>query len=307
MLFCERKVGKILKENWESEVKDNIDLKENKIKEIYERQKSSKTKKKKLELLRECKNTLTEMITDWRMTLVDAEEKNYKTLKEKIVLGRRLEEHKKKERPSPEDDPAELESSDVKKTTLEDDWGDKTPEVENVEVEFEFEIEEKIRRCLTKASNSNPSSKLVKTSEKLRGTSRGIVKMAKKMTPAKRKMSSSARSSPVTKNMVTKLNLMNLPCVKSMAAKLDQDQTQPPDHYIQPARVCGNLANLSKITKPTYVSSSVGVQSRVVQQWTGPPSQWGESRGTRQGSTVPIDQSEQARQQRAGGQKPDCL
>ena len=27
----------------------------------------------------------------------------------------------------------------------------------------------------------------------------------------------------------------------------------------------------------------------------------------RQGSTVPIDQSEQARQQRAGGQKPDCL
>ena len=51
MIFCERKGGKRLKENWESEVEDTIDLKEKKIKEIYERQKSSKTKKKKLELI----------------------------------------------------------------------------------------------------------------------------------------------------------------------------------------------------------------------------------------------------------------
>ena len=189
----------------------------------------------------------------------------------------------------------------MEKTTLDDDQVDEIPEVENVELEFE----EKNRRCSTKAINY--SSKLVKTSENLRGATRGIVKMTKKMTPGKQKMSRLARNSPMKKNMVHKLSLMNLPCMKSMAAKLDQDRTKPPDHFIQLARVCGNLAKLNKITKPTYVSSSVGVQSRVVQQWTGPPSQWGESRGTRQGSTEPIDQSGQAWQQRAGGQKSDCL
>ena len=173
----------------------------------------------------------------------------------------------------------------------EDDWRLETPKEEIVE----FKFTKKIRRCSTEASNSSLNQVEVKTSENLRGATRGIVKI-RKMTPAKQKISNSARNSPVMRNMV-KLNLMNLPSVKSMAAKLDQDQTQPPNLSIEPARVCGNLANFGKITKPPYVSSSIGVQSRVVQQWARPANQWGESRGTRLGSTVPIDQSEQGMQQ----------
>ena len=72
-IICCCRVGKIGRE-----VEDTIDLKEKKIKDIYERQKSSKTKKSKLEVVRGCKTTITEKISDWRMTLVDAEEKNYK-------------------------------------------------------------------------------------------------------------------------------------------------------------------------------------------------------------------------------------
>jgi hypothetical protein len=40
------------KENWEIDIEKSINLKENRIGEIYERRKSAKTKKKKLELIR---------------------------------------------------------------------------------------------------------------------------------------------------------------------------------------------------------------------------------------------------------------
>ena len=79
------------------------------------------------------------------------------------------------------------------------------------------------------------------------------------------------------------------------------------ESYLHSARVCGQLATVNKITKPSHVFSSAGVQNRIVHQRTGPANQWEESRGTRQGSTQPIDQSEQERHQRAAGQKPDRL
>jgi hypothetical protein len=64
------------------------------IKEIYGKQKSSKTRKMKLKLIRECKYTLAKMIANWRMTIVDAEDKNFKILKGKIVLERNIENNK---------------------------------------------------------------------------------------------------------------------------------------------------------------------------------------------------------------------
>ena len=41
-----------MKENWEKEAEAAIELKETKVKEIYEKQKSSKSKKRKLDLIR---------------------------------------------------------------------------------------------------------------------------------------------------------------------------------------------------------------------------------------------------------------
>ena len=86
-------------------------------------------------------------------------------------------------------------------------------------------------------------------------------------TPAKQKLS---RPGTVMKNKVNMLNLKNLPCVKSMAAKLDQDQKQPPNPHLQLARVCGNLATVNKVTKPSYNCSRVGVKNQIVPRWTGP-------------------------------------
>ena len=107
--------------------------------------------------------------------------------------------------------------------------------------------------------------------------------------------------------MVNMLNLMNLPCLKSMAAKLDKDQKMPPDPHLQLARVCGNLATVNKVSKPSYICRRVGVQTDVVLQCTRQASQWGMSRVPRQGSKGPIDQSEGARQQSADGQRLEYL
>ena len=269
-------------------------MKEKKVKEIYEKLKSSKSKKRKLDLIRECKNTLNETIENGKMTVLDAEDAQYKTLKDKVKLERKLRnETKESARVDTEDDRDLLIPRGAKKMTSEDDWGAGTPEEDKVE----FDEDDKVRRCPTEARNL--SLNLAKTSENLRGATRTKLKTTRKMTPAKQKMTRPGvvKNSPVARNMVKKLNLMNLPCVKSMAAQLNQDKQQPPYLSLHSARVCGKLASVNKITKPSFIFSSVGVQNQVVQQWTGPFNQWEESRGLRQGSILPIDQSEQARYQ----------
>ena len=136
---CDMKGNLRRQENWESDVTKSINLKENKIGEIYERRKSAKSKKKKLKLIRECKITLTVMIKNLGMTLVDAEEKNIVILKENILLERRMKEkNKKKTGTSQEDDQDEEKVLEAKKTTVEDDWSSRTPGVEDFEVEFKF-------------------------------------------------------------------------------------------------------------------------------------------------------------------------
>ena len=163
---------------------------------------------------------------------------------------------------------------------------------------------------MTKARNvSLDSVRSVRSDEKVRDAKKNLLKTKMKKTPAKQKLprSSTVKNSPVAKSMVNMLNSMNLPCVKSMAAKLDQDQKMPPNPHLQLARVCGNLATLNKVTKPSYICSRVGVQTDVVQLCTRQASQWGMSRVPRQGSKGPIDQSEGARQQSADGQRLEYL
>ena len=256
--FWEVKGGKKVKENWEKDAEAAANEKEIKLKEILEKKKSAKSRKRKVELIRECKDILTKMLLDWRMTLTDAEERHYLTLKERLEMERK-------------------ECNVAEKMTSEDD----------------LLYDE---NCLTRASK--PSLTYVGTSEKLRGTKRTNMKTTMKTTPTKQKLSrpGTVKNSPVMKNMVNMVNLKNLPCVKSMAAKFDRDQKQPPYPQLRLARVCGNLATLNKVTKPSYICSRVGVQNQIVPQWTGPASQWGVSKVPRPESIRPIDQSEGAQQ-----------
>ena len=88
------------------------------MKEIIEKKKKEKGKK---ELLRECKDILTEMLLDWRMTLPDAEDTNYLTLKEKLKMERNCENEKEIARECQEEDQVLSGCNVAKKMTSEDD------------------------------------------------------------------------------------------------------------------------------------------------------------------------------------------
>ena len=57
--FCETKGGMRVKEIWEEDAEAAANVEEIKLKELYERKKSMKSKKRKFELVRECQNTMT--------------------------------------------------------------------------------------------------------------------------------------------------------------------------------------------------------------------------------------------------------
>jgi hypothetical protein len=136
------------------------------------------------------------MIENFGMTLIDAEERNIVILKDNIVLERRMKEkNKKKTETRQEDDQDEQKILEAKKTTVEDDWSSRTPGVEEEDCEVEFKFMEKTTRCSTEASISSLNT--VKTSENLKAVTISIVKMTRKMTPAKKKMPSTDRNSPM--------------------------------------------------------------------------------------------------------------
>jgi hypothetical protein len=63
-----------MKENWENEYKSTMKLKDMKMKEIYNKQKISKSMKSKIELLKECKETLMANLGNEKMTMTGLEE-----------------------------------------------------------------------------------------------------------------------------------------------------------------------------------------------------------------------------------------
>ena len=131
------------------------------------------------------------------MTVLDAEDAQYKTLKEKVKLERKFRSEKKESaRVDTEDDRGLLIPRGAKKMTSEDDWGAGTPEEDKVE----FDEDDKVRRCPTEARNL--SLNLAKTSENLRGATRTKLKTTRKMTPAKQKMTRPGvvNNSPMARN-----------------------------------------------------------------------------------------------------------
>ena len=94
--FCERKGLNRKKGIWERKVDDEMKLKENELKEILNRKKLAKSKRKKIELMKECKHKLFEMVDNWKEPPGMEKERTYKKLKESArkeriveILGRR--------------------------------------------------------------------------------------------------------------------------------------------------------------------------------------------------------------------------
>ena len=86
MDFCLSKGLLRPKESWEEELERIIKVKEMKTKEIYERMKAAKSKKKKIELLKECKETLDTGIRNPKLSIENLELQAYAKIKTNISI-----------------------------------------------------------------------------------------------------------------------------------------------------------------------------------------------------------------------------
>ena len=131
--FCEMKGLERKKEHWEREIDERLKMQEIEIEEIMTRKKSMKSRKKKLELLKDCKEKLFGMIEDWKETPDMEEERNYRKLKENLkkermveVAGRKSTGRKAEARPEMK------KKEDLRKTTPRKKvWKKKMPGIAN--------------------------------------------------------------------------------------------------------------------------------------------------------------------------------
>jgi hypothetical protein len=243
-------------ESWESDLETSLEMKERKVKEIYQNLKIYKTKKKKLDLLKDCKETSMIKITNPMMTLEDLEREVYVDLKQRANIERNLA------------------ASALEKRTCrveEDDLGAK-PKIVNLNLN------------ITKSRNSSATKKKTQPKKlmfdktctekpKWKTTLKGT---DKKMTPTKRKMTAKTKNSPVAMNVAMRLGLKDLPSVKMMTARLEHAQ-------LLQARTKAKQ-NFNCVTKPIIYSSSL-----VVQQPGCTPLSWaGQPMGDKQGQQTGV-------------------
>ena len=97
---------------------EELKLKEIDLKEILTRKKLAKSKKKKLELTKECKEKLFGMVEDWKKTPDMEEERKYKKLKECVMKERMVEMlGKKRQERNPEELSEKMKKENLRKTT----------------------------------------------------------------------------------------------------------------------------------------------------------------------------------------------
>ena len=195
--FCLSKGLLRQKESWEIGLENMLKMKENKVKEIYERLKGSRTKKKKIELLEDCKETLTLEIRNPKLTLENREQEIYANLKARIIMT---------------DTKPNLATKLVKKMTQtdgEDDLGTHAKSKSNVRKNFVTSLEPKFVA-------NNPRSK--KTTAGWKTTS-----SPGKMTPTKKmagKMTAKTKNSLMATSVASRLGLKSLPSVRKMTDRL---------------------------------------------------------------------------------------
>ena len=209
--------------------------KERRVKETFEKLKLYKTKKKKLELLEECKETLILTISNPTMTLENQESEVYANLKAE------------KENTDLELNLATKVVEKMTRGSREDDLGTKP---KNIVTKIFVTVTKPGIPKTTKNEIIKPNnfrSSKIPTSWK--------TTPSKKMTPTKKmtgKMTAKIKNSPVATNVASRLGLKSLPSVKRMTDRLQGT-------HLPPAQIKAKY-NLSKITKPSFIKSSFGVQ-----------------------------------------------
>jgi hypothetical protein len=226
--FCAIKGLLKQKESWETSLETILEKKENRVKEIYRKLKLYKTKKKKLELLKECKETLILTIKNPTMTLENLESEVYANLKEEKAKAER-----------------NLAATVVEKMTprvSEDDLGAKP-------MNIDVNVTQPGIVTTTKKEPMKPTFRSSKVTTNWKTTPS---KTDKKMTPVKKKMTAKIKNSPVAMNVANRLGLKNLPNVKMMAERLQRTHL-PPTQNEAKYKFC-------KVTIPIIISSSFGEQ-----------------------------------------------
>jgi hypothetical protein len=71
-------------EIWEEGLKESLELKENKVKEIYDRLKTSKSKKKRMELMKLCQETLVEGIANPKASQESLEQEIFEEIRSSL-------------------------------------------------------------------------------------------------------------------------------------------------------------------------------------------------------------------------------
>ena len=283
--FCERKGLNRKKGIWERIVDDEMKLKENELKEIMDRKKLARSKRKKIELMKESKEKLFGMIESWKETPGMEEERNFKKLKESAMKERIVELLGKKRNLN---NRPEIDSKDLPERMTPEDSQRRTKLKEDDPVTLNQE---------DFASKARPSLslKLMKTTPV---SATGLRKTPRKTTSGRLSQEDSIRkkmtrrghggNSPVAKSFVKSLDLKPNSSVKRLAERIETSQQI---NLTPTTRVCGQQPNYL-LTKPHFVYSSVGVQMPSKPLCTGPSNQWEESSGTSLRSTRPAGQSD---------------
>jgi hypothetical protein len=131
-----------------------------------------------------------------------------------------------------------------KKMTVEDDLSTTAPKRNDLSTTAPKRNLVEFNSSLT--TPSSPNLKIAKTEVNILKTATSLLrKTTRKMTPAKKKMLSQTRNSPMARTVARNLGLTDLPCVRSIASRIDLQQ--PP--RLSEARNCGKVSNFI-FTKP---------------------------------------------------------
>ena len=88
--FCLKKGLDRDKDLWERMAEKETEMKETVLKEIKLERKSERSRRKKIELYKNCKQKLTELVDNWKETLGSEEETLFGKLKETAMIERSM-------------------------------------------------------------------------------------------------------------------------------------------------------------------------------------------------------------------------
>ena len=90
--FCLKNGTAEKKESWRIDIETEIEKKATEVEELRKKRKQAKSKKRTLELFKECEVRLKSMFVDWKETPKKEEEQKFEQLKEKILMKKKKTE-----------------------------------------------------------------------------------------------------------------------------------------------------------------------------------------------------------------------